>query len=246
MPILLNDYDWKQTKSEIIISVKFKEKLPRNVDVFTHKNYVKINSSPYFFEKFLENEINTNLSRCRILDYEIIFHLIKADNSIHWNNLEKTVDKNDLIKFKEKIIEDAQKLKEEEIKRKIELKEKKKRADVHKEIERDAKIRECIENFEKFTCENEMKSIEKLKKDSYKELFYKPNPEKKKQIKEPENIKILKEPVKKIPKVPNIRSTGEIKVNFTKRNFCTPQRESQEPEEMEWLTKQHEARKSVG
>jgi dyslexia susceptibility 1 candidate gene 1 protein len=43
-----------------------------------------------------------------------------------------------------------------------------------------------------------------------------------------------------------VRQSGSIQVSFSKRNFLTPKRESQDPAEQEWLQKASEARKSIG
>lgn len=45
---------------------------------------------------------------------------------------------------------------------------------------------------------------------------------------------------------PPVRKSGTIDVKFSKRNFITPKRESQDPAEQEWLQKQAEARKAIG
>jgi dyslexia susceptibility 1 candidate gene 1 protein len=45
---------------------------------------------------------------------------------------------------------------------------------------------------------------------------------------------------------PPIRQNGTIEIQFSKRNFVTPKRESQDPMEQEWLAKAAEARKVIG
>jgi dyslexia susceptibility 1 candidate gene 1 protein len=48
------------------------------------------------------------------------------------------------------------------------------------------------------------------------------------------------------PPAPPVRQSGAIEIQFSKRNFSTPKRESQDPAEQEWLQKQAEARKLIG
>lgn len=51
---------------------------------------------------------------------------------------------------------------------------------------------------------------------------------------------------KKAPEIPSIRNYGTIEVNFSERRFVTPQRESQEAAEQEWILKQNRVKKDVG
>lgn len=69
-----------------------------------------------------------------------------------------------------------------------------------------------------------------------------------------DEVKVVKEEVKtQQPQAtkqksspPPVRKSGTIEVKFSKRNFITPKRESQDPAEQEWLRKQAEARKAIG
>lgn len=61
---------------------------------------------------------------------------------------------------------------------------------------------------------------------------------------EPKPTKVI--PQKKAHEVPAIRKSAEIEIQFSKRNFVTPKRESQDPAEQEWILKQMEARKAIG
>lgn len=59
-----------------------------------------------------------------------------------------------------------------------------------------------------------------------------------------ENIK--SEVVKMQKSPPPVRKSATIEIEFSKRNFVTPKRESQDPAEQEWMLKQLEARKTLG
>lgn len=62
-----------------------------------------------------------------------------------------------------------------------------------------------------------------------------------------EKAKVI-EAKREVPKSspPPVRASGTIEIKFSKRNFVTPKRESQDPAEQEWLLKQSEARKAIG
>lgn len=51
---------------------------------------------------------------------------------------------------------------------------------------------------------------------------------------------------KRYPKIPSIRKFATIDVNFSERRFVTPQRESQEATEQEWILKQSKIKTDLG
>lgn len=62
-----------------------------------------------------------------------------------------------------------------------------------------------------------------------------------------EEVKVVMPVLKKLKSPPPpVRESGTIEIKFSKRNFVTPKRESQDPAEQEWLLKQAEARKAIG
>lgn len=258
MPILLKNYTWHQNDDEIIVRIKFPQRIKSKMDIFTHKAFIKINCTPYYFEKFLRHSINETTSRCKILEQEVIFYLNKLDNVV-WDALEIDICKTDQVKVKEDVIKEAQDELEKQKKEKLQHKDDLKKDEIHKEIERDTKIRERIENHNKNITNKAVSSIEKWKdlknekNDSYRELFYRPAPvnpskvtphvNKRIEYSQPSRGKSSKPLFKELPP---IRQCSTIEVEFSDRKFTTPSRESTEQEEMEWLMKQNAAQKATG
>lgn len=58
--------------------------------------------------------------------------------------------------------------------------------------------------------------------------------------------RVSEKKVETLEQVPTVRQFGTIEVNFSERRFITPQRESQEIAEREWILKQNEIKKDIG
>ena len=230
MLIIVKDFTWSQSEDEVIIRVPLKN-ASSQIDVMTSENYIKIHAVPYFFEAFLLHPINEHTSRCQFVQNEARFYLKKQEVE-QWDALERVFqDKAEKAKYKEEVLEKVQKNTQDDIKKRLEQKEEIKKGQVHVAIERDALIRESVEKQKKEACEAAMKKVEELKKTQ-------------KAIREAPKVKTI--PKKKDPVIPEVRKSCTIDISFTKRNFVTPKRESQDPAEQEWMIKQGEARKSIG
>ncbi|XP_055712759.1 dynein axonemal assembly factor 4 [Phlebotomus papatasi] len=229
MVITLRDIEWTQTLDSVIIRVIFHGKLEhKKLDIFTHREFVKIHSPPFYREIFLMHPIDEGQSKCRVLDNEMRFTLKKLEPQ-NWENLEKEMEKTVKIQMKESFVTDSHVQHEAEVKEKIEKKAVIRRKDIEKVIAHESDMRKQIEEINKEICREENAKIEKLRvlpSPTAKRLPEKP--------KAPVNI------------VPEVRQQGNIVVNFTERRFPTPKRESQDHLEQEWFKKQHEARKVVG
>lgn len=243
MPILIKDFNWSQTEDEIIIRVPLKGVITSKVDFFIRENFVKISYPPFYFEVFLSHNIDEKESRCKILEVETKI-ILKKIEIIKWEKLEKDFEKNETVKMKEEIIKNAQISSEIERKEKLILKDEIKKEEIRKEIGRETVIREGIESVHKTACLNEMAGVSNQFK----------KPDIKNNQKDTPRPKIIsaKKPADNSTKkslfqdIPEVRKTGNITITFSERNFVTPKRESQEPAEIDWLMKQHEARKVVG
>ncbi|KAJ6638050.1 Dynein axonemal assembly factor 4 [Pseudolycoriella hygida] len=228
MPIVIKEYNWSQTDNQVVVKVPLKgiHSHP-SVDIFTYETFIKINCSPFYFEVFLLHPIDEKNSRCKILENEARFVLLKRDAQT-WETLESLDLRGNRLDEKKEVINSAQVLagKEAEIRwnKKCELK----RSEIHKEVDREAKIREEIESLKRNEVVNKLDEISNRCK-----TVAPISPQK--------NI-VLKSPTKALP----VRKAGNITVKFSARHFPTPQRESQEVTEQEWLSKQHEARKATG
>lgn len=258
MPIILKNYSWQQNEDEIIVRIKFPQRITSKLDIFTHKAFIKINCNPYYFEKFLRHPISESESRCKILEQEVIFNLKKLEN-IEWDALELEICKSDHVKIKENVIKETQEILEQKKNEKLQQKDDLKKEQMHREIERDTKIRERIDNHNSNITNNEIDSIEKWKdtknerNDSYRQLFYRPAPVKLSKDTPHVNKNIEyshasrgKSSKALFKELPPIRQCSTIEVEFSDRKFTTPSRESTKQEEMEWLIKQNAAQKATG
>lgn len=243
MSILIKDYSWTQTDDEIIIRVPLKGVITSKVDFFIQENFVKISYPPFYFEVFLSHKIDKKESRCKILEVETKI-ILKKIEMIQWENLEVDFDKTETVRMKEEIIKNAQILSEIERNEKIILKDEIKKEEIRREIGRETVIREGIENIHKTACLNEMSGvsdhfkkpiIHKIQKDTPRPMIMSA----KKSVGNSTKKSLFQE-------IPEVRKSGNITIKFSERNFVTPKRESQEPAEIDWLMKQHEARMVVG
>lgn len=227
--LIIKDFKWTQSDEEIFIQ------LPLNcatnqADILTNENFIKIYAAPYYFEAFLLHSIIEDESRCQLTKDEARFYLKKAEPK-EWEKLERDfVDKTEKAKFKNEILENVQQKSKDKLKQKLELKEKIKRSEVENSIAKDAEVRESIGKMQKLAIDQEMSKV---------------------QAKEPPKktaaAAMKVQEVKKYPKeAPGIRKSATIEIQFSKRNFITPKRESQDPAEQQWLLKQVEARKAIG
>lgn len=242
MPILIKNFSWSQSPEEIIIRIPIPGIISKNISISVCKSFVKINHPPYFFETFLQHDINEKESRCRVMENEVICRLKKVTPSLEWDELEQSLEKEMKLEVKGTIEKEIQELSVKESKERAERKEEKKREEIRNEIERDSNRKEAIETIHNTEWSSSMATIvESPPKIIEPSKFIQPAPV----------VNTFGTPMPKSlkpspPQIPFIRNAGNITVNFTKRNFTTPLRESQTPAEMEWLTKQHEARKTIG
>lgn len=222
--LIIEDFTWSQSDNEILIQLPLKS-ATTHVDILTHENFIKFHSTPFYFEAFLLHAIVEDASRCQLTKDEAIFHLKKAE-PIEWATLERNFhDKAEKAQVKSKILEQIQEKSKEKLKQKLELKEQIKRLEVENSIAKDAEVRESIERMQKLAIQQGMSSVEEKVAPPPVEAHHSTKPQ---------------------PAAPSIRKSATIEIQFSKRNFVTPKRESQDPAEQEWLLKQTEARKTIG
>lgn len=240
MPILIKEFNWSQTDKQVIVKVPLKGiHHHQSVDIFTFETFIKINCSPYYFEVFLLHPIDEKNSRCKILENEAKFVLIKKTPEM-WDSLELNCLKENKLNEKMEVIKCAQQIAKEEAEHRWKMKCEQRRSEIHKEVDRDAKIREEIESI----CKTEV--VKKMDDITSKNL--KTNTP----VAEAVDTPIASRPstniveIEQTQNIHSIRTSGKITVTFSARHFPTPQRESQDVVEQEWLMKQHEARKATG
>lgn len=138
--LIVKDFKWTQTHDEICIRVPFKKSISREVDIVTHKNFIKIHASPFYFEAFLLHSIIEDESRCQLTSDEAKFTLKKAE-PIEWEKLERDFeDKQEKLESKNKILDEIQQKEGERSKKKLELKERIKRSEVENSMARDTEV----------------------------------------------------------------------------------------------------------
>lgn len=114
MPILVESFEWSQTKEQIFIIIPKAQRAKIIGEPLITKRYVKINFLPYFFECFLEHNIDSSKSVCKVLEnfIQLILHKIENDQ---WMRLEVTSVGNLSREEKQKLREKAFKENEDRI-----------------------------------------------------------------------------------------------------------------------------------
>lgn len=233
MPVILKNVSWSQESDQVTIRVPFPENYLRPEEVFTSEQLLKINKPPYYWEALLANPILDRESRCSILENEVVFGLRKKEPGLEWTLLELDVPKGERVRIKEQLLAAHQKRLEDEAKARLIEKDRKKRDEISRQIERDGNDRTAIENLLQAAKQRELERMVPVKKQDTPRP--KAPPPKKEVVKKPEP-----EPL------PAIRPSATLQVSFTERNFVTPKRESREPDERDWIQKQSEAKKAIG
>ncbi|XP_049958062.1 dynein axonemal assembly factor 4-like [Schistocerca serialis cubense] len=274
MPILVTDYDWRQTEAVVIIKVRLRNVNSKNVDIFTLDKYIKAHYPPFLFEVFLWAPVKNSESNCTLTNTEIIFELQKLEHKI-WESLEASVTKEEKQKLRQQYVTEALEIAEKEKERNSKKRHDFQQLAVRQQIALDTQERtkiEEIKNNERTIAMRDLqqwkdsasmdaedfaskkKQLNSVKEQSTKQKIFVKGESKDKKCINNKNVsdeKEYKEANSKkifrseIPK-PAPRKPGKIHVSFTPRVFPTPKRESQEKEEQEWLKKQYEARKNVG
>ncbi|XP_055626721.1 dynein axonemal assembly factor 4 [Toxorhynchites rutilus septentrionalis] len=237
MPVILENHTWKQDAERVTVRIPFPDNHLRPEQVFTSEQYLKINKPPYYWEATLLHPIVENDSRCAILENEVVFTLRKVQSDLEWETLEQQITGRDKVRLKTELLANHQKRLEERAKQRAVERDQKKRDEISKQIEREGNQRTEYEQLLERSKQAELKRMEEERK------------------KRPEK-KVPSEPKKSAVKVaaekphvleiPSIRRSGTVEVTFSKRNFVTPKRESNEHDEHEWMRKLSEAKREVG
>lgn len=153
MAIFVNNVDWSQTQSEIILNVPISGK--KSIEnVIIAEQFLKINVHPYFYELFFEHPICVGESTCKALESRFKFRLKKA-NDEWWCSLGKTAKPaqnltDDIIPIEKKreIFSEYEKSVQEAIANKQKELANLKRNEIDKEVERASRIREKVDETE--------------------------------------------------------------------------------------------------
>lgn len=107
MPILVKDYSWIQSSTNIHIRVPLDPVYKEKVDLFTTDWYIKANFSPFLFEIFLLHDVDIKRSKCIVKDDVILLDLIKKDDA-EWESLEKPLTKEEKKTIRQEVLEECQ------------------------------------------------------------------------------------------------------------------------------------------
>ncbi|XP_072380199.1 dynein axonemal assembly factor 4 [Diabrotica undecimpunctata] len=239
MPIVIKDYIWKQTKSDIIVQVPMKGVHQSKLDVFISSRFVKATYERNYFELILFSKIIASDSKCILTPTEVVFELKKAED-IDWDYLEPNVSKTEKLELKKLFLEESFKEIQAADEKKCERKHELKRLAVKKQIEIDSENRDTIDNIRREEEKRALGDLEEFKKKVSQKLKSSNNQNLKPKKILPTNFNKVNE------EIPKTRSSQTLTIDFTSREFPTPCRESKLEEEHEYLTKQAEARRSVG
>lgn len=261
MPIIIKDWFWSQTDEEVKIVLPFKTpKNHSNIDILTSRDFLKLHSSPYFWECFLCHQIKDDESKCQIFDGKVQLTLKKFDVGVEWENLEKELTFEEKAQVRDEAVKVNQEKSQLKLKETIKRREEKKKEEIMTATSRDAKARADYDAMIDSMKQDFKKSLHLKPSQSLSPSTSKPQPEKKKsddsgvsffKIKTPLGPPIKPETKQAEPEcveegVPPVRPYTEIKINFTPRRFITPKRESRSEDENEWLLKQKDIRKAMG
>ena len=86
MPIVIKNPNFSQTSSKICFEFPVKGANKENADIFKSKKYLKLNSSPFFFECFFPFPVQPETgSKIRFEDNRIFVELLK-ESAGHWDD----------------------------------------------------------------------------------------------------------------------------------------------------------------
>lgn len=249
MPIIVKDFTWTQTDHYICVHVPLHSAPSSAVDLFTSDEYFKASFESFFFECFPYESINSDESSATILSTKIIYEL-KKQNPEKWPQLEKILSKDEKKAIKAKAIVDTQEKLTKQAEDKRNNFYQAKRDAVSMSVEIDGQQRRKIDELREKEKIKALGDIEELKIDTKSTKFKKSKvmlAHYKKTYQQSDEDKVTE---KDIPAVPMPRSyngnQGVVEVEFTPRVLPTPSRESKEEEEIEWLSKQVQARRTAG
>lgn len=251
MPIAVKDYTWRESDTEVSLTLPLKGVKSSKADVFSTDQYIKVNYPPYLFEVHLFAEVIEEQCTAKVGNGVIEFRLIKKEPGM-WGSLtsvesekkevmvEKRAEAVELVHKKAADLaeEKAKKKREEEqfaIRQQMKLEEEEReRIEREKQTERDKAERE----LEEWKAEKRAKAQAKREADGAKRQTSSGDAG---EIWKDRKTGKGKGPTALGPPPP--RTGGTIQIHFTPRFFPTAARESKAVEEQEWLTKMAAARK---
>uniref|UniRef100_A0A182RZJ9 Dynein axonemal assembly factor 4 n=1 Tax=Anopheles funestus TaxID=62324 RepID=A0A182RZJ9_ANOFN len=257
MPLIPKNYTWEQRfcssenpqhgeSYDILLRVAFPGNRFQPDDIFTTEQFLKVSRAPHYWELFLCHPIDPDASHCSILENEVIFELVKQNPTVRWDAVELDVPRAERTALKEHYIAQHQKHLEERSKQRAAEKDRKKKDEIHRQIERERNDRSAIDTLLEESKQRELKRMELAMVKEYRPDPAKQQPTSRKSSSS--NRAVASELCVPDPSQPPpaVRRSGTLEVSFSERTFVTPKRESMEQTEQEWTLKQAAARRAVG
>lgn len=240
MPIVVKDFTWKETDTDVIITVPLKGVKPSKADIFSTDSYVKVSYPPYLFEVLLYAPVVEEQCVARVGNGVIDFTLIKKE-PILWGRLssEESENKETMIEKRAEAVDYVHKAAKELAEQKAKKRREEESFAIKQQMKLETEERERIaqeKQSERDKTEKELEEWQKVKQQPIKKEATIVN-------KQTTNSNSKSEKSAKKRKPPPPRSSGSIQVHFTPRAFATAARESKEEEEQAWLTKMAAARR---
>ena len=243
MPVAVKDYTWRETETEVSITLPLKGVKSSKADIFSSDQYVKVNYPPYLFEVHLHAPVVEEQCTAKVGNGVIDFRLIKMEPRL-WGRLSsaESEDRKFMVDRRVEAVEYAHKKATELAEQKAKKKREEERYAVKQQMKLEEEERERIKQEKQEEREKAEKELEKWKEE--KKIKAKAKREAAslaaQQTSRSSSRRIWKE---KDTSAPPPRKAGSIQVHFTPRVFPTAARESKEQEEQEWLAKMAAARR---
>ena len=146
MPIIIKDFVWRETETEVLITVPLKGVKPHKADIFSTDEYIKVNFPPFLFEVQLFAPVVEEQCTAKVGNGKIDFRLVKRTAGL-WGILNNPDDRNrDAMKGnREKAIARAQERAEQDIKDRAKKKREEEQYAIKEQMRIEQEERERIE-----------------------------------------------------------------------------------------------------
>eukprot|EP00106_Octopus_bimaculoides_P005017 XP_014772459.1 PREDICTED: dyslexia susceptibility 1 candidate gene 1 protein homolog [Octopus bimaculoides] len=164
MPVLVKDYEWEETETNILIKVALKGIHSSKAGVLTSREYLKVNYRPFLFECFLREKVDNAASSVQLKNGEVVFLLLKLTPGL-WTKLQSDIvgDKAAMKLVRDKAIEESQKEAEEAKNRRAETKRLNEKYALKKMMKIEDDMRERIHNIKEHEKQKATEEIEEWK-----------------------------------------------------------------------------------
>lgn len=263
MPIIIKDFTWTQSNERVCINLPLKGTKSSSLDIVSSMEYFKVSYAPFLFECWFPQMVKDEECSA-IVSNGIISLKFEKLLEKEWPSLfhEEFKDKELLKKIREEALVHAGERSKRLQEQKLEMRAKNKKEALQQQMKLEADERALITSIKEAekkqtTLEIEEFKVAPAKKSTLALTQSKPiesleassdtdSEQNEKNLFTEESAPNLLpniEPISEIKDLPEPRATRTIQITFTPRVFPTPQRESTNRQETEWLENQEEARK---